>query len=291
MAKRKQQRRRRPRVEVRGDLADRQGRRPRGGPHWYNVAGAVIHDYAGRMEFEKLPETVLAFSCLQAPDHHPDTVPFLLAVKAAYAANFSICLGDELDLKFLKKHFMDGDSLGPTEELERGTQLIKDLGRAFPKLILLTSNHIHSRLAYAGGQANLPRAMLRTWGEVINAPAEWLWRDYVIMRDWAFEHGHDIGKASRATIQEETIKRFGRPLSLMRGHIHSEFGDMIKPVWIGPHRQIRAVHVGCLMDPAKCTYGRQATVNGCVVLHRGIPHPVPMLKDRYGRWTGRLGEW
>jgi hypothetical protein len=45
------------------------------------------------------------------------------------------------------------------------------------------------------------------------------------------------------------------------------------------------------MNPPAVTYTRAPTMNGCVVLLRGVPHPIPMPKDKYGRWTGNLTEW
>lgn len=287
-----------PRIDVRGareidDTLPSHAQRGMQSRHrqWYERNNRVLHDDGKLLELERLPETVLHFSCTQSPFEHADTLPFLSMVKASYAPDLVICHGDELDLQFLKKAFMNADSDGPVRELEKGREFVAQLGRIFPQMLLLTSNHIHTRMRYAQSQGNIPTIMMRDWRDVIDAPGDWAWRDYIIARNWLWEHGHDIGKASRGNIVEETVKRFGRPLSVMRGHIHSEHGDLMKPIWIEPARQIRAFHVACLMDRHKVGYTRAPTVNGAAITYRGVPMPIPMPKDKFDRWTGRLAEW
>jgi hypothetical protein len=262
---------------------------------WYAAGNRIVHDGPGGggnlLELEKLPENVLIFSCTQAPFHHQDAIAFLTVVKDRYKPDLTVCLGDELDLQFLKKAFMGADSPGPTQELEQGRQFIAQLGRVFPKMVLLTSNHVKSRIKFAQAQGNIPSPMLRDWRDVIEAPIDWVWRDYLILRNYLLEHGHDIDKGSRGGIVEQTIKRFARPLSIIRGHIHSEHGDHIKPVWVSRAQQVRLHYVSCLMDPGKVSYTRAPTVLGCSVLSRGVPHPIPLVTDRHGRWISELVEW
>lgn len=281
-------------VPIRQQAVQREPRRAHRS-EWYASGNRIIHDGPGGggnlLELERLPENVLIFSCTQAPFHHPDAAAFLAMVKAAYNPDLTVCAGDELDLQCLKKAFMGADSPGPLAELEQGKRFIATLARVFPRLILLTSNHVKSRIKFAQAQGNIPSPMLRDWREVIDAPIDWVWRDYLIMRNWLIEHGHDISRGSRGTLTEQTTLRFGRPLSIVRGHIHSEHGDFIKPIWVTREQQIRLVYASCLMDPSKVSYTRSPTVLGCVVLVRGVPHPVPLIVDRQGRWVGRLVEW
>jgi hypothetical protein len=277
----------RQRIDVRGAKGHRSKQR-----QWWEKISRVVYDDGRTMELESLPETILHFSCTQAPFQHPDALAFLDAVKRAYAPDLVLCHGDEADLQCLKKAFMGADSPGPGLELELTKEFIAGLADVFPRMLLLSSNHVDGRIRYAQAQGNIPTIMLRPWRDIIEAPAEWEWRKYIIARNWAWEHGHDVSKGSRSTVEEDTCKRFGRPLSIMKGHIHSELGDHIKPVWTdGMKQQLRIVFTGCLMDERQVSYTNGPTVNGCVVSVRGMPVPVPMLKNRAKRWTGDLPTW
>lgn len=249
----------------------------------------VLHDDGRLLEYAELPEQVLVWSCTQAPYHHPDALAFLATVKASHSPGLIVCAGDEADLQFLK--YARPDSMSPGAELAEVQRFVRDLGRIFPEMVLLSSNHVDERIGYARGKGNLPAAMLRTWPDLIDAPPGWTWRDFLICRNWLFEHGHLIGKGSRGSIAEETIKRFRRPLSIMRGHHHSEFGEHIKPVWINAAQQIRLCYAGCLMDRREVGYTRAPTMLGCVMLIRGVPHPIPMITGKDERWIGKLPEW
>lgn len=284
------ERRKLPRVDVRGALGSASVhhslRRP-----WYAVENRVLYDDGRTLELEHLPQTVLHWSCSQSPLNHPDALPFLAMVKAEWCPDLVVCHGDEADLTFLKKAFMSADGPGPVEELTQVKTFIAQAARIFPKMLLLTSNHIHSRIKFAQAQGNIPGIMLRDWKDIIEAPDDWAWRDFIIARDHLWEHGNDVSKGSRGTIVEETIKRFGRPLSITRGHQHSEHGLHVKPVWRTPTRQVWLAYVGTLMDPFRVGYTRAPCVTGCAITYRGNHIPVPMPKDRHGRWVGHLEGW
>lgn len=258
---------------------------------WYGDNNRILFDDGKTLELESLPERVLVFSCLQAPFHHPDALAFLSAVKASYQPDFVVCAGDEADLSFLKKQYMSSDSLSPKEELRKTQEFMKSLFELFPRAICLTSNHVDARIGYSATQGNIPTVMLRTWQDIIEAPDGWTWRDYLIMRNWLFEHGHSVPKGSRASIDEDVTKRFGRAMSVMKGHFHSEFGDHIKPKLQPGGWYLRICFAGSLMDRRNVTYTRSATMNGCVMLIRGVPHPIPMILGKTGEWCGELKEW
>lgn len=261
-------------------------------PTWSPRGNRIVHDDGSRLlEMASLPETVLCFSCTQAPFQHTDTIPFLATVLASYKPDMVVCQGDEVDLKFLKRAFMRPDGPGPDAELSAAVDFMHSLFQVVPEAVCLTSNHVAGRIDHGASNGNFPSRMLRPWAEVCNAPPTWIWRDYLIMRNWLFEHGQGVAKGARASMPEDTVKRFGRQLSVMRGHFHSEFGEHIKPVWTSGNRQLRVCYTGCLMDPREATYTRAALMLGCVVLVRGVPHPVPLATDSHGRWTGKLVEW
>lgn len=266
--------------------------KPRTKHAWSSNGNRVLHDDGSRLiELETLPESVLCFSCTQAPFQHPDALGFLAMVLASYKPRMTVCHGDEVDLKFFKQAFMRPDGLGPAAELSGALEFMRGLFRIIPEAICLSSNHVAGRIDHGQAHGNFPTRMLRPWAEVCDAPPTWIWRDYLIMRNWLFEHGHGVSKGARGSLVEDMTKRFGRPLSVMRGHFHSEFGEHIKPIWTQGGRQIRACYTGCLMDPREVNYTRAPTMLGCVVLIRGVPHPVPMVLDAHNRWIGKLMEW
>jgi hypothetical protein len=258
---------------------------------WWERENRVIFDDGKLLELELLPERILHFSCTQAPFHHLDAIPFLRAVKDSYCPDLVVMHGDEADLQFLKKAFMGPESPGPLRELEETTAFMAELGAVFPEMLLLSSNHVDGRIRYAKAQSNIPTIMLRPWRDLIEAPRGWEWRKYVVCRNWWWEHGDDVAKGNRGSIVEYTAGKFGRPLSVMKGHVHSEHGDFIRPVWVSATQQLRLVFTGCLMGEEHATYTKGVTRNGCVVMLRGAPLAIPMPKDKRGRWTGELAQW
>jgi hypothetical protein len=240
------------------------------------------------LELERLPDVVLCFGDTQAPLHHPDALAFIEAVINYYKPTFTVFMGDELDLTSLKKHMLSADSPGPEEEIKTGIEFMRGVFDLVPQAVCLTSNHVAARIGYAQAQGNIPTMMLKTWPEVLGAPQGWVWRDYLVMGNYVFEHGHLISKGARASIQEDVVMRFGRTMSVVRGHHHGNLGDHIKPIWVQGHWQQRIVYTGCLMDKRKVGYSRAALALGCVVIVKGVPHAVPMIVDRHGKWIGKL---
>jgi hypothetical protein len=250
----------------------------------------VQHDDGSKLIMKTLPDKLMCFGDMQANYQHPDTIPFLCAVIARHKPDAFVMMGDEADLTGLKKHFMNADSLGPSQELERAAEFMQELFKIVPEAIALTSNHVADRISFAQGQGNIPNLMMRAWADIINAPKGWIWRDYIIWDKWLLEHGHKIAKGSRPNLLEGMAKRFNRHLSIMRGHFHSELGEHVKPVWMPGNWQARQCFTGCLMDYRKAGYTRDALMIGCVVLDKGVPHPIPMAVDESNRWVGRLIE-
>lgn len=257
---------------------------------WWSRYG-VKHDDGHKMVLERLPERVLCFGDMQAPFQHEDSVAFLSRVVAEYKPDACVMMGDEADLNFLKKAYMTAESLGPVQELEKACEYLQEIFKIVPEAICLTSNHVDDRISYAATQGNIPSPMLRMWRDTINAPKGWVWRDYVFMGDWLFEHGQKIAKGSRTNLQEQAAKRFNKHVSIMRGHHHSELGEHVKPVWGLDFKQLRQCFTGCLMDFRKAGYTRDALMIGCVMLIKGVPHPIAMPRTESNRWTGSLVEW
>ena len=251
----------------------------------------VTHDDGRLLALDKLPEKVLLFSCSQAPFHHQSTIPFLSMVIADTKPDMIVMAGDLVDFKFMKKRFMGPDDLSPTQELERAVDFCQQLFRVIPEAICLTSNHAEGRLGHAAREGNLPSAFLRRWQDVVGMPNGWVTREYLIMRNWLAEHGDGVSKGARSSIREEAVRRFGRPLSIIRGHRHGLFGEVMVPEWETRTQQRRLCYLGCTMDASQVEYTKAGLWNGCVLLYRGVPVPIPMERDGANRWTGRLAEW
>jgi hypothetical protein len=257
-------------------------------PWWYRYG--VQHDDGSKLILKNMPDKILCFGDMQANYQHPDTLPFLSAVIARHKPDAFVMMGDEADLTGLKKAFMNAESLGPSQELERAIDFMQEVFKIVPEAIALTSNHVADRISYAQGQGNIPNLLIRKWAEVVGAPKGWIWRDYLIWDKWFFEHGQKIKKGSRTNLLEGLAKRMNRHLSLMKGHVHSELGETIAPIWMPNHWQARQCFTGCLMDYRKASYTREALMVGCVVLDKGVPHAIPMPRDENNRWTGKLIE-
>lgn len=227
---------------------------------------------------------VLCIPDIHFPAHHPDTFDFLKAVKKKYSPNEVVCLGDEIDAAALGEWDKDPEQPGAKDELDQAIKLLHVLYKIFPKVKVCTSNHT-SRIYKKAFKAGLPSRVLKSYNEILEAPAGWVWRDSWEIDNIIFEHGEGFSgqqgalKAAMANMTCTVI-----------GHLHAYAGIQY---YANAKQLIWGFNAGCLIDkhhPA-FNYGKHIKAKpiiGVGLIENGIPRFIPMQLNSKGRWLKRL---
>jgi hypothetical protein len=228
---------------------------------------------------------ILVVPDLHMPFCHPDTWKFLTAIKTKYKPDKVVFMGDEIDGHAMSFHDSDPDldSAGP--ELEKAIKFLKPIYALFPEADVLESNHgslVFRRAMVAG----IPRKCLRSYADVLNAPAGWKWHFDLTLRmsdgQWVyFHHGKTGGQGKLSQRQS---------MSAVQGHFHSKFHVTY---WANPSGLYWDAHVGCLADmkslaQAYAKNSMERGIVGCMMILNGHPHLIPMVLKKNGRWSGFL---
>ena len=229
---------------------------------------------------------VLVISDLHAPYYHPDTVPFLKAIKEHLNPDKIILTGDEIDGHCISFHDSDPDlPFSPSSELEKAIEHLTPIYELFPKAEILESNH--GSLVYRRGKhGGLPRSVFRDYREILNAPRGWKWHhDLVITlsngEKCYFHHGKSTNGISVALAEG---------MNVVQGHHHSLYeikyvNTASKLIW--------SVITGCMIDDKSMAFGYnklqiKRPALGCTIILDGYPHLLPMILNEEGRWIKKL---
>lgn len=217
--------------------------------------------------------TVLILPDLHAPFAHPRALAWLESVRADWAPDTVICIGDLGDQHGWCTHGTNPASPGPATEDERCLAFCRSLYSLFPVVLACTGNH-DTRLARKCAAAGIPPRLHRTIAEVYESPPGWVWADHHIVQGVLYLHGEGYsGKdaALRAALDNGTCT--------VAGHIHSAAGvqyhaSLTQTLW--------GLSVGCLVDPASPAFAyarahRRKPVLGCGVVCDGVPLFLPLV--------------
>ena len=227
-------------------------------------------------------ETILVISDLHIPYHHPDALDFLSDLKRTYRPTRIINIGDEVDNHGISFHDKDPNLLSPGDELKESRRYIKQLEKLFPKMDILESNH-GSRLYRKALAHGIPRAMLKSYNEVLEVGSGWKWFDDLIVK---LPNNQPVyfchGKNKNVTILSQ---RMG--MSAVQGHFHGRFKI---DYWGNPERLNWAMAVGCLADTKSLAmaYGKnelERPVIGCGLIIDSLPILEPLIMNTRGRWV------
>jgi hypothetical protein len=229
-------------------------------------------------------QTVIVLSDMHHPYSHPDTLPFLKALKRKYRPTDVVCIGDEVDFHDTSFHDSDPDLDSAGVELEKAIKGLKPIYKLFPKVTVVESNHgsMVLRKALVG---KIPRKAIRSYNDILDAPKGWKWLfDFKLSTPLGpvyFCHGKS-GSAGRLA------RSYG--MSCVQGHYH----EKSQITYIStPHALLFDAHTGCLADDKSLALGYNKVnpnrpVVSLLVIENGIPHLVPMVLNDRGRWIGRL---
>lgn len=225
---------------------------------------------------------ILVISDMHVPYQHPDTVPFLRAIKDKYAPTRIICVGDEVDHHAMSFHDTDPDLLSAGQELQTAIEQLQPLYALFPDMDLIDSNH-GSMVYRKGLHCGIPRKYLKGYNEVLDAPSGWRWHMDLLIdvpggNQVYFHHG--LSKDVMKVVAQ-------RGVCVVQGHYHTEF----RIGYLGnPNHLLWGLQVGCSIDGKSLAFAYDRTnlgrpVIGHGLIEAGLPKLLPMVLDKHGRWT------
>lgn len=227
---------------------------------------------------------ILVISDMHHPYSHPDTLAFLKALNRKYEFDKILCIGDEADFHALSFHDSDPDLESAGTELRKAIESMKPIYKLFPKVDIVDSNH-GSMVYRKGLHGGLPKAALRGYREVLEAPEGWNWFSDKILKTPLgpvyFCHGKS-GTPGRLASQ------YG--MSCVQGHFH----EKAQVTYIStPEKLMFDAHTGCLADDKSLALGYNKVnvkrpIVSILIIIEGIPQIVPMVLKSGGRWIGKL---
>lgn len=227
----------------------------------------------------------LAIGDLHTPFHHPDALPFLVAVRDKYKPDQVVFLGDEIDAHAISDWPTDPDGRSAGDELEEAIEALQGFYVEFPDAMICESNHTF-RAAKKAYKVGLPQAFMKDIGDVLGAPKGWRWADHWIVDGVRFEHGESfggqIGAFRTAMLNHQ---------STVIGHVHSFAGILYSSASAGEN--LFGMNVGCLIDDQTYAFKYAKFVKsrpwiGVALIDCGVPMLIPMKMDAHKRWTGKL---
>jgi hypothetical protein len=228
---------------------------------------------------------ILVLSDMHQPFAHPDAVSFLKAIRTKYKPDRVICIGDEVDAHNLSFHDSDPDLMSAGDELKEAISTLMPIYKLFPKVDVIDSNHgsLAFRKAYANG---IPKAYLRSYGEVLSAPTGWKWHTdlTITMSDGNqvyFHHG--LSSNILKVVKEYSI-------NVCQGHFHNSAGVQYAST---PEKLLWGLQVGCLINDKSMAFAYNKTTLGRPLIGVGLiidgqPRWLPMILGRHGRWNGKV---
>ena len=232
----------------------------------------------------KKKQVILVISDMHHPYAHPDTVPFLTAIKKKYAPTDVVCIGDEADFHDASFHDSDPDLDSAGVELQKAIKGLKPIYKLFPKVTVIESNH-GSMLLRKAKVAKIPAKAIKSYNDVLEAPKGWRWVfDTVIntpLGSVYFCHGKSGSPGKLAS-------QYG--MATVQGHFHEK--AQINYIST-PEKLMFDMHVGCLADDKSLALGynkinpKRPIVSVGVIVD-GIPQLIPMVLKKGGRWIGKL---
>lgn len=229
---------------------------------------------------------MLVISDLHAPFYHKDTIPFLTAIKKLFKPDRIVLIGDECDMNAMNFHEKDPDmAFSPSSELEKAIEHLRPIYELFPKADILESNHgsLVYRRAKTGG---IPRHVLRTYREILDAPIGWKWHNDLTIKlsdgqDCFFHHG----RSSKGLGVSQSLA-----MNYVQGHFHTQFEVQYHAT---PRGVFWAVTTGCMIDDTSLAFAYnklsvKRPMIGVTIILDGHPKLLPLIQDQKGNWIRKI---
>lgn len=258
---------------------------------WYAKWGIEFDD-GKTLVLKELPDITQILACNQIPFEHEDYLQFNVLIAYTLNSQLIIQAGDLLDMLFREPNFQHPDDMSATEEIEKGRAGIQEMAQKFPNLIVLMSNHVEGAIDKMQRRGRIPSVFLKQWRDVYGIPEGWKIVRRLIAGNFCFEHGHETGKGSRASIREETVRRYKQfnrgGMTMVRAHRHTLSGHVAASEWESQTFNRSIIYIGCGMDDSKVTYSGAGLWNNVLVLDKGATRLFPLEVDINNKWTRRL---
>ena len=229
-------------------------------------------------------KSVLIISDTHIPYHAKELMPFLKLLKKKYKPDRVIHIGDEVDKHAMSFHDSDPDLPSAGDELKLYITVIKQLEKMFPKMDLLDSNHgsLVFRRAYKHG---IPKAYIKKYNDFLQVGKGWKWHDDLIIDT-------PLGKVYFCHGKTPDILKLATSMgmSCVSGHYHSLMGVR----WFGNSLGLYfGLQVGCMIDSKSLAFRynkvqKARPIIGCSIIYNGLPIIEPFIKDKSGKWVGKL---
>lgn len=228
---------------------------------------------------------VLVMPDFHAPYHHPDTIPFLMAVRDAYKPDRVYQIGDWTDsycFTRFPKDIEHEDSY--TAEYRKVRKFTADLLAEFPEGVALKGNH-DARLWERAKQAGIPRGLITPYETVIGLDKA----------DWQMKYEAtftaDANRQQYYLVHEKAMtplnlaKALG--CSVVYGHSHTKF-EVTSAMLLD--KRVYGVFTGCLIGDNRYAFGYNSRSvirpnRGCVMILDGVPRLIPFDIGPKGKWN------
>ena len=231
-----------------------------------------------------MEKCILVISDQHMPYHHPQMMDFLKAIKKKYKPTRIVNIGDELDHHAMSFHDSDPDLPSAGDEHKLALKTIKEMEQLFPKMDLVHSNHgsLIFRKALTHG---LPKAFIKDYNDFLQVGKGWKWHDDLIIDT-------PLGKVYFCHGKTPDILKLAQSMgmSCVSGHYHSLMGVRYYGNSLGLYFGLQ---VGCMIDSKSLAFRyikvqKARPIIGCSVIQNGLPIIEPFIKDKSGKWIGRL---
>lgn len=215
----------------------------------------------------------LVISDMHCDRQHPKAFEFLRLAAKEFDVQEVYSVGDELDLAGMGRWDKDPDAPSAGDELRSSIEALRELMDMFPKMKIATSNHTIRPFKRAF-ESNIPKQLLKSYHEFLDAPKGWVWADrWIINGNTVLEHGESFGGRNGPIKAIESYR-----MNYIAGHNHSVAGVTYLDNGL---QQNWALATGCLIDPdhPAFSYGKHhkdKPVLGCGVVIENVPQFVPL---------------
>ena len=230
-------------------------------------------------------KSILCISDLHFPYTHKDCFPYLKALIKKYKPDCFVLLGDELDYHAMSFHDSDPDLDSAGKELQKALGYMETLYKVLGKKDVYVLESNHGSMAYRKGKHHgIPRHLIKSYKEVLNAPDNWSWHSTLKIKmsngeDCKFAHGY---KKNVLANSKDVSCNF------IQGHHHST-ADI--QYWSTDDDQyFFGATIGCMIDDISYAYAyNKITPNRPIlnhlILEEGVPKLLPMKLNKSKRWN------
>lgn len=182
-------------------------------------------------------------------------------------------IGDEVDLCALSAFEKDPDGESAGSEYNQALASMKKWYKAFPEVKVCIGNH-SCRMFRMARTAGIPKKMLKSYEEIWEAPAKWLWSESWEIDGVHYTHGTGLSGPSAGIRLAKQYRQ-----NVVIGHVHSEAGIQFSA---SKKDLIWAMMVGGAIDDSSyaAAYAKdqiKKSIVGCGVVLKGrLPLYIPM---------------